>query len=191
MLEMFDAPGGDSRERSLGQCEGSFDRNRRSATHIRSDEKEEHMKTLSSAIVLGIGLLMVSGSPARAQLGGLGDAAQKGAGDAVKQELMKGAADKAGLPAPGAPAITPAAAAGAAVDEPKVAPASAGTPAAAPGAETGAATGPSGEAKVTPGAADAPAGAPAAAGEPKVAPGASGTVYDAGESLKKKMPKLP
>ena len=91
------------------------------------------MKALSSVIVLGIGFLMVSGSPARAQLGDMGDAVKKGAGDAVKQEVMKGAAEKAGLPAPGAPAAAPAADTGAAsapVGEPQVAPAAADAPAA-------------------------------------------------------------
>jgi len=53
------------------------------------------MKALSSAIVLGIGFLMVSGSPARAQFGDMGEAVKKGAGDAAKQEIMKGAAEKA------------------------------------------------------------------------------------------------
>jgi hypothetical protein len=117
------------------------------------------MKALSSVIVLGIGFLMVSGSPARAQLGDMGDAVKKGAGDAVKQELMKGAAEKAGLPAPGAPAAAPAADTGAAsapVGEPQVAPAAADAPAAA--------NAPEGEPEVAPGAADAPAAAPADAG---------------------------
>jgi pyruvate dehydrogenase E2 component (dihydrolipoamide acetyltransferase) len=106
------------------------------------------MKALSSVIVLGIGFLMVSGSPARAQLGDMGDAVKKGAGDAVKQELMKGAAEKAGLPAPGAPA-------------------------AAPAADTGAASAPAGEPQVAPAAAEAPAAANAPEGEPEVAPGAA------------------
>jgi len=100
---------------------GRFDSdgNQRSPTGIHSDEKEGHVKALSSAIVLGIGLLMVSGSPARAQLGDLGEAAKKGASEAVKQEIMK----QAGLPTPVTPVATPAAE----------------TPAAAPGADTGAA----------------------------------------------------
>jgi hypothetical protein len=41
------------------------------------------MTTLSRAIVLGIGFWMLSGSPAQAQVGGMGDAVKKGAGDAV------------------------------------------------------------------------------------------------------------
>jgi hypothetical protein len=117
------------------------------------------MKALSSVIVLGIGFLMVSGSPARAQLGDMGDAVKKGASDAVKQELMKGAAEKAGLPAPGAPAAVPAADTGAAsapAAEPQVAPAAADAPAAA--------NAPEGEPEVAPGAADAPAAAPGDAG---------------------------
>jgi pyruvate dehydrogenase E2 component (dihydrolipoamide acetyltransferase) len=117
------------------------------------------MKALSSVIVLGIGFLMVSGSPARAQLGDMGDAVKKGAGDAVKQELMKGAAEKAGLPAPGAPAAAPAADTGAAsapAGEPQVAPAAADAPAAA--------NAPEGEPEVAPEAADAPAAAPGDAG---------------------------
>ena len=96
------------------------------------------MKALSSAIVLGIGFLMVSGSPARAQLGELGEAAKKGASDAAKQELMK----QAGVPTPGAPAATPAADTGAAttpVGEPKGTPGAAEAPAATPGSDTGAA----------------------------------------------------
>jgi hypothetical protein len=145
------------------------DGNRRSPTRIHSNEKEVHMKALSSVIVLGIGFLMVSGSPARAQLGGMGDAVKKGAGDAVKQEVMKGAAEKAGLPAPGAPAAAPAADTGAAsapVGEPQVAPAEAGAPAAVPGSDTGAAS------------------------APVDAPGA-GSAQDAGGDIGKKMPKLP
>ncbi|MGD0948374.1 MAG: hypothetical protein ABSA52_13175 [Candidatus Binatia bacterium] len=103
------------------------------------------MKALSSAIALGIGFLMVSGSPARAQLGDMGDAVKKGAGDAVKQEMMKGAAEKAGLPTPGAPAAAPAADTGAAsapVGEPQVALGATDTPAAAPGSDTGAPSAP-------------------------------------------------
>ena len=92
------------------------------------------MKGLSSAIVLGVGFLIVSGSPARAQLGDMGEAVKKGAGDAVKEQVMKEAAEKAGLAAPTAPAATPAADA----------------PAAAPGSDAGAANAP---------AADAPAAA--------------------------------
>jgi hypothetical protein len=130
---------------------------------IHSDEKEVDMKALSSVIVLGIGVLMYSGSPARAQLGDMGDAVKKGAGDAVKQEIMKGAAEKAGLPAPAAPAAAPAEDTGAAI-APAGAPAAADVPAAAPGSVTGAANAPAGAPQVAPGAADAPAAAPADAG---------------------------
>jgi hypothetical protein len=106
------------------------------------------MKAFSSAIVLGIGFLMVSGNPARAQLGDMGEAVKKGAGDAVKQEVIKGAAEKAGLPTPGAPAAAPAADTGAAsapVGEPQVAPGATDTPAAAPGSDTGAPSAPADE----------------------------------------------
>ena len=133
------------------------------------------MKVLSSAIVLGIGFLLVSGSPARAQLGGMGDAVKKGATDAAKQEVMKGVGEQVGLPTPTVPASTPTA---------------------------GAVSTPVGEPKATPGAAEAPAATTAPAAEPKVAPGAveapaampgaAGTVEGAGEEMmKKKMPKLP
>jgi hypothetical protein len=91
------------------------------------------MKASSSAIVLGISLLMLSGSPARAQLGDMGEAVKKGASDAAKQEIMK----QAGLPTPGTPAAAPAGDAGAAnapADTPKVAPGAAEAPANAPGA---------------------------------------------------------
>ena len=109
-----------------------------------SDQKEANMRRLSSVVILGIGLLMCSGSPARAQLGDMGEAVKKGAADAAKQELMK----QAGLPTAGAPAATPGAESGAAnppAGEPKVAPAAADTPAAAPGADTGAPNAPSGD----------------------------------------------
>jgi hypothetical protein len=85
------------------------------------------MKALSSAIILGSVFLMVSGSPASAQLGDLGEAVKKGASDAAKQEIMK----EAGVPTPGTPAAAPAA------DTPKVAPGAAEAPANTPGtAET-------------------------------------------------------
>ena len=106
------------------------------------------MKAFSSAIVLGIGLLMVSASPARAQLGDMGEAVKKGAADAAKEEIMKGAAEKAGLPTPGAPAAAPAADTGAAsapAGEAKGSPGAADTPAAAPGADTGAPNAPADE----------------------------------------------
>jgi hypothetical protein len=99
------------------------------------------MKAFTSAIVLGIGFLMVSGSPARAQLGEMGEAVKKGAADAAKQEMMKGAAEKAGLPTPEAAAATPGAETGAAsapAGEPEVTPGGTDTPAAAPGSDTGA-----------------------------------------------------
>jgi len=99
------------------------------------------MKALSSAIVLGVGFLMVSGNPARAQFGEMGEAVKKGASDAAKQEIMK----QAGLPTPVTPAVTPAADTGAAsapVGETKGAPGAAAAPAAAPGSDTGAASAP-------------------------------------------------
>ena len=112
------------------------------------------MKAFRSAIVLGIGFLMVSGSPARAQFGDMGDAVKKGASDAAKQEVMKAA----GVPTPTTPAAAPAADTGAA-----------NAPAAAPGADTGAA--PAGAPKVAPAAVDAPASAPGAVGTPQAADG--------------------
>ena len=115
------------------------------------------MKALS-AIVLGLGLLMLSGTPARAQFGEMGEAAKKGAGDAAKQEIMKGAG-KAGLPTPGEAEATPAGEPGAAA-----------APEAedAPGAMEAA---PAEEQKVAPGTTDEPAGAP----------GADGTEQDDGD----------
>jgi hypothetical protein len=136
------------------------------------------MKTVSSAIVLGIGFWMLSGSPARA--GGMGEDLKNGAGDAAKQEVMKGAAEKAGLPAPGTPGAAGAAAAAPAGEPPVVAPAAADAPAAAPGSETGAANAPAGEPKVAPGVADAPT----------PTPGAGESTQDAG-GVGKMMPKLP
>ena len=136
------------------------------------------MKTLSSAIVLGIGFWMLSGSPARAQVGATGEGLKKWAGDAAKQEVMKGAAEKAGLPAPGAPGAAGAAATAPAGEPPVVAPAAADAPAAAPGSETGAANAPGGEPKVAPGVADAPT----------PAPGAAAPAQDTG-ALGKMMPK--
>ncbi len=101
------------------------------------------MKTRSSAIILGIGLLLCSGSVAHAQLGDLGDAMKKGATDAAKQELMK----EAGVPTAGAPAATPAADGGAAnaPADPNAAAPAAGAPAAAPGTDPGAANAPADE----------------------------------------------
>jgi hypothetical protein len=90
--------------------------------------KGAYMKAFTLAIVLGIGFLMVSGNPARAQVGDTGDAVKKDAGDAVKQEIMN-----AGLPMPGTAGAAPAADTGAAsapVGEPKVAPGAAKPPAA-------------------------------------------------------------
>ena len=139
------------------------------------------MKTLRSAIVFGVAFWMLSGSSARAQVGDMGEALKKGAGDAVKQEVMKGAAEKAGLPAPGASGADGAAATAPAGGPPVVAPAAADAPAAAPGSDTGAAANaPVGEPKVAPGVADAPASAP----------GAGGTTQDAA-GVGKMMPKLP
>lgn len=105
------------------------------------------MKTLSSVIIVGIGLLLCFGRPARAQFGDMGEAVKKGAEGTVKQE-MQGAAGKAGLPAPEATAATPGAAAGgesAPVGEPEAAPAAADTPAAAPDADTDAPNAPADE----------------------------------------------
>lgn len=85
------------------------------------------MKTLCRGITIGVGLFICFGSPARAQLGELGEAVKKGATDAATQELMK----QAGLPTPGTPAATPGADTGSAT-----APAApAGAPAATPGAD--------------------------------------------------------
>ena len=56
------------------------------------------MKTLRSAIVLSGAFWMLSGSPARAQVGGMGE---------TQREVMRGAAEEAGLPAPAAPAAAP------------------------------------------------------------------------------------
>ncbi len=96
------------------------------------------MKTRQSTIILGIGVFLCFGSPVRAQLGDLGNAMEKGASDAAKQELMK----KAGLPTAGAPAATPGAANAPAADPNAAAPAAA-APAAAPGTDTGAPSAPS------------------------------------------------
>jgi hypothetical protein len=138
------------------------------------------MRTLSSAIVLGIGVWMLAGSPARAQLGGMGEDVKKGAGDAAREQVMKGAAEKAGLPTPAAPGAGGAAATAPAGEPPVVPPAAADAPAAAPDSETGAASAPAAEPKVEPGVADAPTSAPGA--------GESG--HDAG-GVGKTMPKLP
>jgi hypothetical protein len=91
------------------------------------------MKTRSSALILGIGVFLCFGSPARAQLGDLGNAAKQGATDAAKQELMK----QAGVPTAGAPAATPGAEPGAA-NAPAGEPTAAAPAAAAPDADTGA-----------------------------------------------------
>ena len=113
------------------------------------------MKTLASAIILGVGFLLCSGSPVRAQWGDVGEAVKKGAGEAVQQQ-MKGASEKAGLPTPEAAAATPGAATGAPgapagepaaapAGEPAAAPAAADTPAAAPGGDTEAPSAPADE----------------------------------------------
>ena len=98
------------------------------------------MKTRKIGLILGIGFFLWSGSPARAQLGDVGDAMKKGAIDAGQQELMK----KAGVPTAGAPAATPGAA-NAPAGEPKAAAPAAAAPAAAPGADTGAPSAPADE----------------------------------------------
>jgi len=98
------------------------------------------MKAFTSVIAFGIGFLMVSGNPARAQVGGMGDALKKDAGDAVKQEIIKGTAENAGLPMPATAGAAPAADTGAAsapIGEPKVAPGAATAPAAASGSNAG------------------------------------------------------
>lgn len=92
------------------------------------------MTRRSRMITLAVGLLVCCGSPARAQLGDLGAAVQKGATDAGKQELMK----QAGVPTPGTPAATPAAEGGAAN-------APAGGEKVAPAGDTGAPDAPSGD----------------------------------------------
>jgi len=139
------------------------------------------MKTLSSAIALGIGFWMLSGNQqARGQVGGMGDALKTGAGDAAKQEVMKGAAEKTGLPAPGAPGAAGAAATAPAGGPPVVAPVAADAPAAAPRSDTGGTNAPVGTPKVAPGVADAPTPAPEA----------GGTTQDAG-GIGRMMPKLP
>jgi hypothetical protein len=89
--------------------------------HPQNSDEEGNMKARNTAIILGIGFFLCSGSLARAQLGELGKAAEKGASEAAKQELMK----QAGLPTAGTPAVTPAA---------------------TPGEEGGAANAPAGEA---------------------------------------------
>ena len=140
------------------------------------------MRALSRAIVLGIGILMVCGSPVRAQFGDMGEAVKKGASDAAKGQVMK----ELGMETPTAVAATPAAA----TTPAGVTPAAAGTPA----------TTPAGEAQVTPAAADTPAAGadtgaaatPAAAAEAAGAaptPGGAGTLEDATEQMKKKIPK--
>jgi hypothetical protein len=80
------------------------------------------MKAFTSAIVLGVGFLMISGNPARAQVSDTGDAMN------------------AGLPMPGTGGTTPAEDTGAAstpVGEPKGVRGAASTPVAAPGANAG------------------------------------------------------
>ena len=56
---------------------------RRLPVGICREEKGVHMKAFSRAIVLGIGFLMVSGSPAHAQFGDMGDVVNNDAGDAL------------------------------------------------------------------------------------------------------------
>jgi len=88
------------------------------------------MQRLSSAIVLvAVGFLVASGSPARAQYGDMGDTLKKGAGGAVK-----GAAEGAGLTATAAPPTEPVAGTGA----PTPPAGAADVPPAAPGADNGA-----------------------------------------------------
>ena len=86
---------------------------------------------------------------------------KESAGAAAKQEVMKGAREKAGLPASGAPAPTPGAGDGAAsapVGEPPVAaPAAIDAPAALRGSDPAAASAPVGEPNVAGRETDAPA----------------------------------
>jgi hypothetical protein len=98
------------------------------------------MKTRNTAIILGIGFFLCCGSPVRAQLGDLGQAVEKGASDATKQELMK----QAGLPTAGTPVVTPAATPASDTGAGN-APAGEAEPAAAPGADTGAPNAPADE----------------------------------------------
>jgi hypothetical protein len=116
------------------------------------------MKALRSVIGLGIGFLMVSGSPARAQYD-MGDGLKKGAGDVVKQQ-----AEQAGLLAPGTATAAAGTATAAAGTPTAAATGAASTPGATPGSTAGAANAPAAEPKGVPGASDVPAGAPGSAG---------------------------
>lgn len=81
------------------------------------------MNALVATIVLGLGIVTVSGTAVHAQFGGMGDATKQGATDAVKERVMKDAAEKAGMPTPGAATPTttaPPDAEAAPVDEPDV-----------------------------------------------------------------------
>jgi hypothetical protein len=129
------------------------------------------MKKLGSMTVFAIGLLLCFGSPARAQLGEMGEAVKKGATDAAKEELMK----KAGLPtAVPTPAATPA-----------TTPEAAETPAAEPGAGSGKVDVPAGEAEAVP-AAEVPAGEGEVAPEAAEAPPAG----SAEEMIEKKAAEM-
>jgi hypothetical protein len=140
------------------------------------------MKALRGAVVLGIAILMVPTGPALAQVGSMSDAA--------KEEMMKRAAEKAGIPTPGAPAGTPAAA-----------PDAAAAPTDEPAEDADAAVAPGDEAE---GDADAAAGsdadadaadAPSDEAEPAAdAPAAAPTGDEADdpvEGARKMIPKLP
>jgi len=153
------------------------------------------MKNLSSAMILGVGVLLCFGGPVRAQFKDMGEAMKKGATDAGKEELMK----KAGMPtAVPTAAATPVPTVGAptpAGEAPGDTPAAAETP-----GDTGAVEVPEGEEAADTGAAEAPAGeaevAPEpAAGEVEVAPPA-GSVEEmikkkAVEEGSKRMPSIP
>ena len=159
----------------------------RARQHTSREEKELHMKALRNMIVLGVGLLVVSVIPARAQYGDMGDALKKGAGDAAKEKLLKGAPAEAPVAAPAADK----AAASAPVGEPKVAGAAADAPAAvdAPAA-AGSAPAAAGDAPAAAGDAPAATGdAPAAAAAPAPAPATDGTAPDATGFIKKMIPK--
>ena len=64
------------------------------------------MNALVAAIVVVFTVVTSSGTAVHAQFGGAGDAARQGATDAAKDRLMKDAAERAGVPVPGAATST-------------------------------------------------------------------------------------
>jgi hypothetical protein len=85
------------------------------------------MNTLAATIVvLGFGIVTLSGTAVHAQFGDIGDAAKQGATDAVKERVMKDTAEQAGVPVPGA-AAPPTTAAPDAAPAPVDAPEATGT----------------------------------------------------------------